>query len=330
MQEPYLIKYKPNRFSDILIDDNIKDIIKTLINMNHIFMLIIGDGETGKTTLVNSIVKEYFCNDIDYEDNVLIINSLKEQGIQYYKNDVKTFCQTRCSIKDKNKIIVIDDIDNINSQGQCIFRNCLDKYENQVHFIMTCQNVQKVLQGIQCRVMIVKLNKISDSYLINIAKEIVIKEKIDIDDECLNFLLKISNNSIKILLNYLDKLALLECKITKDIINNNCTNIEINDLEMLTKFCLVDNNLLSGIEKILEIFNKGYSVLDILDGYYNYIKLCKMVEDYKKYEAIKIICKYITIVNTVHDNELELYFLVNNLVKIDNNKLKEISYINHI
>ena len=195
MLEPYLIKYKPNTLSDVLIDDNIKDIIRTLININHIFMLIVGDGETGKTTLVNTIVKEYFGEGINYDDNVLIINSLKEQGIQYYKNDVKTFCQTRCSIKDKNKIIVIDDIDNINDQGQCIFRNCLDKYENQVHFILTCQNVQKVLQGIQCRVMIIKLKKISSKNLINIAKQIVAKEDIDIDDECLNFLLTISNNS---------------------------------------------------------------------------------------------------------------------------------------
>ena len=91
MLEPYLIKYKPNTLSDVLIDDNIKDIIRTLININHIVMLIVGDGETGKTTLVNTIVKEYFGEGINYDDNVLIINSLKEQGIQYYKNDVKTF-----------------------------------------------------------------------------------------------------------------------------------------------------------------------------------------------------------------------------------------------
>ena len=35
-----------------------------------------------------------------------------------------------------------------------------------------------------------------------------------------------------------------------------------------------------------------------------------------KYEIIKLICKYITIVNTVHDNELELCFFVNELTKL--------------
>ena len=46
------------------------------------------------------------------DNDILIINSLKEQGIQYYRSEVKTFCQTRCSIPNKKKIIVLDDIDN--------------------------------------------------------------------------------------------------------------------------------------------------------------------------------------------------------------------------
>ena len=75
------------------------------------------DSGTGKSTLINVLMHEYY-GDINYNDNVLEINSLKEQGIQYYRNDVKTFCQTRSSIPGKKKIVILDDIDNINEQIQ--------------------------------------------------------------------------------------------------------------------------------------------------------------------------------------------------------------------
>ena len=47
-------------------------------------------------------------------DNVLHINSLKEQGIHYYRNEVKIFCQTASSFINKKKIVVLDDLDLIN------------------------------------------------------------------------------------------------------------------------------------------------------------------------------------------------------------------------
>ena len=93
-----------------------------------------------------------------YIDDILVINSLKEQGIQYYRTEVKTFCQTRCSIQGKKKIVILDDIDNINEQSQQVFRNCIDKYSNNVHFISSCSNIQKVIDSLQSRKIIIKLN----------------------------------------------------------------------------------------------------------------------------------------------------------------------------
>ena len=124
MNIPFIYKYKPSFF-------NIVDILKTLISMNNLNVLFVGDSGCGKTCLINALIKEYYGN-IQYNDDILIINSLKEQGIQYYRTDVKTFCQTRCSIPNKKKVVILDDIDNINEQSQQVFRNCIDKYSNNV------------------------------------------------------------------------------------------------------------------------------------------------------------------------------------------------------
>ena len=65
----------------------------------------------------------------------MTINTLKEQGISYYRSEVKIFCQTSSLFKDKKKILVLDDIDIINEQSQQVFRNCIDKYSNNVIFL---------------------------------------------------------------------------------------------------------------------------------------------------------------------------------------------------
>ena len=63
------------------------------------------------------------------------------------------------------------------------------------------------------------------------------------------------------------------------------------------------------------IYHKGYSVMDILDNYFSFIKVTNIIPENIKYKIIKIICKYISIFHNDHEYELELVFLTNDLIK---------------
>ena len=140
-------KYQPIYFDDFGMDNEIIEMLKTFILMDNLNILLVGNMASGKTSLLNSIIKEYYKNysEKEYNENILYINNLKEQGINYYRNDVKTFCQTCSNIKNKKKFIVLDDIDLINEQSQQVFRNFIDKFSHNVHFICSCSNIQKVI-----------------------------------------------------------------------------------------------------------------------------------------------------------------------------------------
>ena len=101
----FINKFQPIYFSDFEIDDEIYTVLNTLINMDKLNILLIGNMGSGKTSLLNALIKEYYkgYNCTNYNDNILHINNLKEQGINYYRNDVKTFCQINSSIKNKKK-----------------------------------------------------------------------------------------------------------------------------------------------------------------------------------------------------------------------------------
>uniref|UniRef100_A0A6C0DGM3 Uncharacterized protein n=1 Tax=viral metagenome TaxID=1070528 RepID=A0A6C0DGM3_9ZZZZ len=313
----FVNKFQPNYFDDFNMEDDVKNILNTLILMGNLNILLIGDIASGKTSLLNIIIKEYYkgIDPKEYQENILYINSLKEQGINYYRTDVKTFCQTCSSIKNKKKIIVLDDIDAINEQSQQVFRNCIDKYSNNVHFISSCNNIQKVIESLQSRFYIIKIKSLLKKDLIKIMNHIKKNENIEMDSDAEDFIINISNNTVKILINYMEKFKLLGDKITLQLATQLCSNINFYIFKEYTNF-IKNNNIEKAIQLIYELYDTGYSVMDILDNYFIFAKTTNILSEEEKYKIIPIICKYITIFYNIHEDEIELVLFTNNLLKI--------------
>jgi DNA polymerase III delta prime subunit len=313
----FVNKYQPLIFNDFGIDEEIIKILKTLIVMDNLNILLIGDVASGKTSLLNSLIREYYIghNPKEYEDNIMYINNLKEQGINYYRNDVKTFCQTSSAIKGKKKFVVLDDIDLINEQSQQVFRNCIDKFSHNVHFISSCSNIQKVIESIQSRLTIIKIKPLQKEQLFKIIGKIKACENISMDADAEEFIVNISNKTVKILINYMEKFKLVNEHITHQLAVKLCSNISFITFEDYTN--LIKNKKINeSIRLIYEIYDKGYSVMDILDNYFLFVKNTDILDETEKYNVIPIICKYITIFHNIHEDEIELALFTNNLIAI--------------
>ena len=311
----FINKYKPYYINEFYINDKLKQTLHTLINIDNLNVLLVGDTCSGKTTLLYSIVREYYGlsnSDSFPEYNTLFINNLKEQGIQYFRNEMKTFCQSRSSIHGKKKMVIIDDIDSINEQSQQVFRNYIDKYKNNIHFIAVCSNLQKVIESIQSRTHIIKIDQPTTTDITHIMNKIIIIENITIDDESKQYLLKISDNSIRLLINYFEKIYILGIPITIDICKRIVSNISDALLEQYIKH-LQKSEIQNAIEILYNIFDYGYSVIDILDYFISFVKHTNILSENTKYEIIPFLCKYITIVHNNHENEIELALFTNNL-----------------
>lgn len=317
MEIPFLFKYKPIWLNDFELEDDLRLLLNTFIEMNALNILFIGDSGCGKTSLINAIIHEYYgdlshCN----SENILYINNLKEQGISYYRNDVKTFCQTASTISGKKKILVVDDIDYINEQSQQVFRNYIDKYSHNVHFIGSCINTQKVIDSLQSRLTIIKKRNLPEHKLINIIDKICRNENIEISSDVINFIISISNKSVRIIVNYLEKFKLLDREITIDLANKICTNISFHEFNDYTNMCKNNKDLRGAIKLIYKFSERGYSVMDILDNYFVYLKATPLLTEDEKYTIIPYICKYITIFNNLHEDDIELAHFTNNLVNL--------------
>ena len=343
VHSPFISKYQPDDLNEFQqLDKTTVKLVKSLIHLNNLNVLIVGDSGTGKTSIIKSIIKEYYGNGNDYNhENVLVLNSLKEQGIQYYRNDLKIFCQTCSLIKNKKKIILLDDIDLINEQSQQVFRNYMDKYKHNVNFISSCTNIQKVIDSLQSRTIIVKIHPITYTCLQQIITKISLKEALIFSHESQELLLHICNSSIRILLNYLEKIKILSIHshsqsseslqqeqqeqqeqqdnhanaIEVELIHKLSTNISYRLFDEYTNFIL-KNKMVEAVNIFYKLHHEGYSVMDILDNYFIYIKITNLLNEDVKYKLTILVCKYIIYFHNIHEDELELAFFTNNFIKL--------------
>ena len=314
----FINKYKPYYINDFCLDDKLLYTLKVLLEIDNLNILFVGNSNSGKTTLLYALIREYYGLHKDAslpENNILFINNLKEQGIQYFRNEMKTFCQSHSSIYGKKKLVIIDDIDNINEQSQQVFRNYIDKYRNNIHFISVCSNIQKVIESIQSRLQLIKLNPPNDSQIENIMNTIIKNENIEIDTESKQYLLLITNGSIRNMINYLEKMYILGQPITIELCKNICSNISFHEFEKYIEH-LKQKQLTDAIQLLYNIHDYGYSVIDILDYFFSFTKLTTVIDEETKYRIIPFLCKYITIFHNVHEDCIELALFTNNLASM--------------
>jgi DNA polymerase III delta prime subunit len=314
MKEPLIYKYQPKSLEESNLDPTLLAFLEAAIESDQLVLLLVGPSGSGKTTLVNTILHRYY-KGAKTGDNVLSINSLQDQGISYCRTELKTFCQTACTVHGRKKSLVLDDIDLINEQSQQVFRHCMDNFSKNVNFVATCTNTQKVVDSLQSRFAIVNVPPCSRDYLGARMDAIAKAEGISLEPEAREFALTLCGSSMRTMLNYLEKFALLGATIDPKTASAVCTNISYDELFTFTERCKA-GDLAGALQQIYKIHGRGYSVMDVLDGYFGYIKYADVMTEDQKYSVVPVICKYITIFNQLHEDEIELAFFTNHLVRI--------------
>ena len=318
--ETFISKYKPYSLKTFCMNPRTKSALETLFLINDLNILFIGDTGMGKTTILYCILRDYYGlskTDSLPETNIMFINNLKEQGIHFYRNEMKTFCQSHSSIHNKKKVIVIDDLDNINEQSQQVFRNYIDKYKKNVHFISVCSNLNKIIDSIQSRLHLIQLYQPEEEQIMTIMKEITTREHIQLNPEIEKYILSFSNNNIRILIQYLEKIAIINRPIDLELCKNMFSNISFQYFDQYIAK-IQEGEIANAIAILYHIYDYGYSVIDIFDYFFTYIKTTTIISEDVKYRIIPLLCKYITIFHNIHEDVIELTFFTNHISKIIN------------
>lgn len=138
-------KYRPKKVSKIVGDFKDK-ILKYLDKPDEIphFLLYSKKPGTGKTTLAKAIINELGCD-------ALILNSSDDRKIESVREKVKGFAMTKSSKQNQRRCVFLDEADGMLKASQDALRNIMETYASNVFFILTCNNINKIIEPLQSR-----------------------------------------------------------------------------------------------------------------------------------------------------------------------------------
>ncbi len=145
--------------------------------------------------------------------------------------------------------------------------------------------------------------------------KIIEKEDMSLNEKTKNYILDISNGSVRIMINNIEKCFVYNKKISLSDCQKLCTTISFQHFDEYYKN-LINKDLKKAINNLYDIYDYGYSVIDILDYLFFYTKKTEQLDENTKYEVIILLCKYITIFHSIHEDSVELALLTNNISKL--------------
>ena len=331
----FIQRYKPHSIEDFFAPYKLKSVLRTLLDIDDLNILFIGNACSGKTILLYTMIHEYYHIEPGQpipDANILYINNLKEQGVEYFRNDLKTFSQSHSMVFGKKKMVIIDDIDTIPEQNQHVLRNYMDKYRHNVHFISVCSNIQKVIESIQSRVHIIRIEPSNREQMEELYDKISTKEQLSIDPKGKEVLLTYCRHSIRALINHMEKIWILQRQpqspvsqqltpvqspvhFSEEDCRKLCSDISFQQLEEFVRR-LQTHDMSTAIHDLFRLYDYGFSVIDIIESLFQFVKYTPLLNEEQKYRSIPIFCKYITIFYGVHEDAIELALLTNELFHV--------------
>lgn len=187
LKEQLVDKYAPKTIDEMALEPKLKTIFNNMIEKRTVGnMLLFGCQGIGKTTLMNIVAKGVGAE-------ILYIPAAYENTIDVIRGKVIDFCQT--SFPDASmKIVMIDEFDSMKGQStegggistgtsaQGSLKNVIEEHSDDTRFILTCNNINKVIDPIKSRCVPVALNFTRDDVVARIVT-ILKKEGVDINYE---------------------------------------------------------------------------------------------------------------------------------------------------
>ena len=259
---PWVEKYRPNTFEDIVLDPLNKKILENIIKMEHFpNLLFYGPPGTGKTTSIINLIKSY--QDKGNRKNLMIhLNASDERGIDIIRNQINSFVNSKSLFNDGMKFVILDEVDYMTKNAQIALRYLLQDYKSNVRFCLICNYISRIDEALQNEFVRLRFNQLPENEIIHFLNIINEKEKLNYKPDTIQLIQKLFNSDIRSMINYMqsnEQIIHNKKIIQTDLWDNITTNMK-------------DRSLKYNIEFITNVSNE-YNVekKNIIKNYLNYI-----------------------------------------------------------
>ena len=221
--QPWVEKYRPNNFKDIVLDKINSKILTNIIEKQYFpNLLLYGPPGTGKTTTIINLIKKYHEKlNIKSKGLIIHLNASDDRGVDIVRNQINQFVNTKTLFNNGIKFIILDEVDYMTKNAQSALRYLIQQYSSNIRFCLICNYISRIDTALQNEFVRLKFCNLPKSKIISFLKNIIIKENIQISDEKLNHIQNIFNSDMRSMINYIQSNSSILIKNNYEVISDN-------------------------------------------------------------------------------------------------------------
>ena len=200
---PWVEKYRPTSFNDIVLDEVNKEILENIISSNYFpNLLFYGPPGTGKTTSIINLIKS-FQGDNNSKNMMIHLNASDERGIDIIRNQINSFVNSKSLFNNGMKFVILDEIDYMTKTAHVELRYLLQDYTCNVRFCLICNYISRVDESLQTEFVRLRFNQLPHNEIHVFLKKINESENLNYSDDILHSIHKLFNSDMRSMINYM-------------------------------------------------------------------------------------------------------------------------------